>query len=349
MELKQICHCLPDFYQAIYIVAYFVLAYILYWVVVGGFRRYCKKSDVLMRVIDACRIPFLCILLELALFWSLTFFKFSPSLKTVIDTALFVLVAVTIGWFATRIAHGVYHHHRKEFELTGDGSMLTRALFLYRAVVIVIIMLTLASLLLIFPYIKSVGIGILGSAGIAGIAIGISAKPLLQNLIAGFMLAFMKTLKIGDGIFMGDTFGRVESIHMTHVVVRTWDLKRVVMPVSEFIEKSFTSSDLVSSELIGAVMLYCDYTVPVDVIRKKCQELIEAHPLYTGTVFKVHVTEFTEQTMQIRILMSGKDATDTFELRAYVREKLIEFLQKEYRESLPCFRYKNYSKPAEQL
>ena len=176
-----------------------------------------------------------------------------------------------------------------------------------------------------------------------------AAKPVLQNLIAGFMLAFMKTMKIGDRIYLEGTYGNVESICMTHVVIRTWDLKRLVMPVSNFIDKTFTSADLVDSELIGTVFLHCDYTTPVSVVRGKCEELIKSHPLYTGTTMKVHVTDFLEQTMQIRILMSGKDATDTFELCAFVREKLMEFLQKEYKQCLPCQRYKNFGTPAESI
>ncbi len=303
----------------------------------------------MLAVINACRKPFLFALLELALYWSISLLNFSEGYEQIAYSATYVLVVLTVGWFIARIAQGVFHHHESKYQDGSDGSLLTQAIFLYRAALIVIILLTLASLLLIFPNIKNIGFGILGSAGIAGIVIGMAAKPILSNLIAGFLLAFMKTMKIGDGIFIEGTFGRVESIHMTHVIVRSWDLKRIVIPVANFVEKPFQNADLVSSELIGSVFLYCDYTVPISVIREKCKELIEGHPLYTGTVWKVHLTEMEQTVMQIRIIMTGASAPDTFELRCYVREKLIDFLQKEYKSALPCYRYKNFETPAEQI
>lgn len=349
MDFETICSCLPTLINWGIIVLLFIVAWLIYYIVIHAFNLYARTSAITLRVIKSCRTPFLFLLLELALFWSLSFFKFSEKIESISHSILYVIVVLTIGWFVARIARGVFHHHEARYQDIAFGSQLTQAIFLYRAALIVIILLTLASLLLIFPHIKNVGFGILGSAGVAGIAIGMAAKPVLSNLIAGFLLAFMKTVKIGDGIFIEGTFGRVESIHMTHVVVRSWDLKRIVIPVANFIEKPFQNADLVSSELIGSVFLYCDYTVPVSVIREKCSELIESHPLYTGTVWKVHLTEMEQTTMQIRIIMTGASAPDTFELRCFVREKLVDFLQREYKSALPCYRYKNFETPAEQI
>ena len=153
MDFKKICDCLPDVYQVVFILFYFILAYIIYRIVLFGFQRFSGKSLIMTRVIESSRKPFLCILFELALYWSLSFFQFSGGFQRISDGAVFVLTAVTIGWFSVRIAHGVFRYHEKKFNQTDDRSLLTQAIFLYRAVLIVIVMLTLASLLLVFPHI----------------------------------------------------------------------------------------------------------------------------------------------------------------------------------------------------
>ena len=255
-----------------------------------------------------------------------------------------MLIIGTIGWFAAGITRAFY---RIFVEKNGNGmsvdmsrrSILTQVLFLYRVLMFVIFAVTVAAILLTFPYIKSVGLGILGSAGIAGIALGMAARPILLNFMAGFQIAATKMIKIGDTVYVEGEFSHIEAIHLTHVTLCTWDLRRIVLPISYFIDKPFQNWDLTNPELLGSVLLYCDYTVPVDALRKKAGELVAGHPSWNKRVWNVQVTNCTDQVVEIRVVASANDAASTSDLRSYLREKLIDFLQKEYPHALPSVRY----------
>ncbi len=334
-------------YDAGFILGAFVLAYIFYLLILFGLRRAFRSAPLLKFVVEKVRPPLFLILIELATYFACSYLKLDGILTRLIFTA----VMLSFGWFLGRVAKGAYLFQVEKVgqKSKNSGALITQFLFLYRIAIVMIFLLTLAGIFMIFPYIKSVGIGILSSAGIAGIAMGVAARPVLLNCIAGFQIAFTKTVKIGDAVFIQDQFGRIEHIHLTYVVVRLWDLKRMIIPTSEFVEKPFQNWDMEDPELIGAVLLYCDYSVPVDAIRARFKELIDSHPLHSGTADSVHVTNVSEQTVEIRLLVSGANAGDTFELRCFIREKMIEFLQKEYKQALPSLRYKNFETPAERL
>ncbi|MCH9609069.1 MAG: hypothetical protein S4CHLAM45_08320 [Chlamydiales bacterium] len=307
--------------------------------------RTTKRSSLIKKIIDKTRLSFSALLFEIALRFSVSLFEIPESLLSVLHPIFYIIIVLTIGWILHQITYGAFLHYHNRFYETNKNMLRTQAVFLYRASVLIILFFTIVFLLLLFPNIKKIGFGLMGGAGIIGIAAGIAAKPILSNLFSGFLLAFNKTVRIGDGVHIPGTYGVIESINLTHIIIRTWDLMRVVMPISEFIEKPFKNVDLVNSELIGSVFLYCDYTVSVEAIRAKCKELIEPHPLYSGTVWKVHVTDSKEHSIEIRIILTGGNAKETFELRSYVREKLIEYLQKEHRQSLPCYRMKEITSP----
>nr|NGX55577.1 Miniconductance mechanosensitive channel MscM [Chlamydiota bacterium] len=220
-------------------------------------------------------------------------------------------------------------------------AVVTQVRLLYRVVLFLIVILTLAVILLTFQPIKSIGIGILGSAGILGIALGIAAKPILLNVMAGIQIAFTKIIKIEDAVIVQGDFARIEKIYLTHVVARTWDLRRIILPVSYFIDTPFQNWSAKTTELIGVVYLYCDYSVSVDAIREKFFEILKSSDLWNERVAKVQVTDMTEQTMKLRLIMTADDAPTAFNLRCVVREKLMEFLKKEYPHSLPHVRYEN--------
>jgi len=339
------CFSLTTSLSILYAFAIFALAYLVYLFLLFAARKLKRKQGLWAKFSEELRYPVLFLLLEIAAIFSIQILNLPVFLEKKCEHAVNILIIATIGWFVAGITRAFY---RSFVEKTagatsldiGRRTLLTQVLFLYRLVIFVILAVTAAAILLTFPYIKTVGLGILGSAGIAGIVLGIAAKPILLNIMVGFQIAFTKIIKIGDAIYVENEFARVETIHLTRIVVRTWDQRRIVIPISYFIDKPFQNWDLNSSELLAYVFLYCDYTAPVQAIRKKAEELIMNHPKWNGKVWNVQVTDTTEQTMQVRIAASANDASAMLDLRASLRESLIDFLQKEYPSALP--RVRNY-------
>ena len=160
----------------------------------------------------------------------------------------------------------------------------------------------------------------------------------MGNLLAGFQIAITQPIRIDDVVIVEGEFGWIEEISLTYVVVRIWDLRRLVLPISYFIEKPFQNWTRKSADILGAVYLYVDYSVPVGAIREELERILKKSSHWDGKVWRLHVTDATEKSLQIRAIMSAPDAGTAWELRCEVREKLVEFMQKNYPEHLPKFR-----------
>lgn len=337
------CFCLPSLLATAFSTAAFVIAYVLYRILLFIFRKLTHQKGLGGLLVQELRYPVLIIFLEIAALLSLEFLKQPEETSHLIRRFINLLLIAAIGWFALGITRAFYHNYVDKIgeDIIADSSrrsFLTQLLFLYRLIVFSILAVTAGAILLTFPYIRSVGVGILGSAGIVGIALGIAARPILLNLIAGFQIAMTKMINIGDAIHLEGEFARIEAIHLTHVVVCTWDWRRIIIPISYFIDKPFQNWDATRSELLASILLYCDYTVPVEAIRKKAGDLISSHPNWNKKTWNVQVTNCTEQTVEIRVAASANDASSAFTLRAFLREKLIDFLQSTFPEALPKVR-----------
>lgn len=320
------------------IVGFFVAAYVVYLVLLFSFRRF-AKGPLFRRVVERLRLPTFLILFEAALFFSVYSLGLEDELENLIYRIILILFVLSLGWFIIRTLRTIFKYTVDLFAKDPKKrSSVIQLLFVYRIVVITVATLTLGGILMMFPVVKNVGFGLLGSAGVVGLVIGMAARPVLLNLIAGFQIALTKTINLEDAVFVEGDMGRIESIHLTHVVVRTWDLRRYVIPISQFIDKPFQNADLVSKEKIGSIFLYCDYRIPVEKLRKHFAELVESSPLYNGNFYKLHVLEMTEHTMQIRMIVTADDLGAAFDLRCYIREKMIEYIQKEFSYALPLVR-----------
>jgi small-conductance mechanosensitive channel len=214
-------------------------------------------------------------------------------------------------------------------------EMATRTNMLYRIIVILVAGFAAAAMLMSFQSLRQLGTTVLASAGVAGIVIGMAARPALSNLIAGVQLAFTQPIRIDDVVIVEGEWGWIEEIRTTYVVVRIWDLRRMVLPLSYFIEKPFQNWTRVTADLLGTVFLYVDYTVPVDELRQELKRILDATDMWDGKVWGLQVTDTTEHTVQVRALMSASNSGTAWNLRCYVREKLITFLQLHYPQSLP--------------
>jgi small-conductance mechanosensitive channel len=210
---------------------------------------------------------------------------------------------------------------------------------LLRRIATVLVAVVAGSLMLMtFPSIRHVGITLFASAGLAGLVAGMAARSTLSNLLAGVQIALTEPIRIDDVVIVDGEWGRIEEIGTTYVVVRIWDLRRLVVPLSYFIEHPFQNWTRVTADLLGTVFVYADYTVPVEEVRVELRRILQASGMWDGKVWGLQVTDATEHTIQLRALMSAPDSGSAWDLRCHVREKLIAFLQLRHPESLPRLR-----------
>jgi small-conductance mechanosensitive channel len=249
-------------------------------------------------------------------------------------------VICLIGWMALsalRIAASLYLL-RFQFE-TADNLLarkhVTQVRVLLRVAEVVIVLVTLGFALMTFNEVRQFGITLFASAGVAGIVAGLAARPVMSNFLAGVQIAIAQPIRIDDAVIVENEWGNVEEITFSYVVLRLWDLRRMVVPISYFIEKPFQNWTRTGGELIGSVMLYVDHTTPVDAVRKKLTEIVKQSKLWNGKVVNLQVTDCKETTIELRALVSADNAGAVSDLRAEVREKLIEFLQREHPHALP--------------
>lgn len=217
-------------------------------------------------------------------------------------------------------------------------SVQTQVDLLRQFAVWIVVFIAFAAILMTFPSIRNIGAGLFASAGVAGLVLGMAARPTLGNLIAGIQIALSQPIRIGDSVVVEGQFGRILEINTTYVVIRLWDLRHLIVPLSQFIEKSFENWTRYSSELIGAVYLQMDWTIPYETLRDQFNRILATTPLWDGKTSTMQVTDSTNSTVEIRFLMSAQSASAAFELRCYVREQMLIYLQNEYPEALPKVR-----------
>ena len=214
----------------------------------------------------------------------------------------------------------------------------TQFQIIHRITVILVVVVTLSMMLMTFPSIKHIGVSILASAGVASLVVGISMKDTLANLIAGVQIAFAQPFRMGDAVVVEGEWGWIEEVGTMYVVVRIWDLRRLVLPLSYFLDHPFQNWTRTSAELLGSCFLYADYSVPVEPLRAELHRILESTPLWKGQVCVLQVSDSSEHTLQLRALMDAHNSSDAWDLRCLVREKMIDFLQKNHPGSLPRFR-----------
>lgn len=214
----------------------------------------------------------------------------------------------------------------------------TQVLVLKKVAVTVIGVFTLASMLMVFEPVRQFGASILASAGIAGIIIGFAAQRSIATLLAGFQIALTQPIRVDDVVVVENEWGRIEDITLTYVVVRIWDLRRLVLPITYFIEQPFQNWTRSTSDILGTVSLQLDYSVPLDALRSELTMVLTTSAFWDGKVNVLQVTDAKEHTVEIRALASAADASLAWDLRCEIREKLLQFLQRNYPESLPRVR-----------
>jgi len=250
------------------------------------------------------------------------------------------LLILSLAWLLTcfvgigkNLILSRYDFHREDN--LDARRIYTQFKILERIVNFIIIVVAIALVLMTFDSIRKIGISLLASAGIAGVIIGFAAQKLLATILAGLQIAITQPIRLDDVVIVENEWGWIEEINLTYVVVRIWDKRRLVLPTTYFIEKPFQNWTRKSSDILGTVYIYADYTLPVDELRKELTRIVQNDDNWDRKVNVLQVTNASDKIMEIRALVSAENSPSAWNLRVNVREKLIAFMQKNYPGSLP--------------
>jgi small-conductance mechanosensitive channel len=233
----------------------------------------------------------------------------------------------------------VYHaYDLNKADNLKERKIRTQLQFVRKIMVSLIVFVTIAVILLSFDNVRKLGAGLLTGVGIGGIIVGFAAQKSLSNFLAGFQIAFTQPIRIDDVLVVEGEWGRVEDITLTYVVLNIWDQRRLILPITYFIEKPFQNWTRSTSEILGTVFLYMDYSIPVDALRQEFDRLLDKTDLWDKRVKTIQVTDAKERTIELRALVSASNSSRAFDLRCYIRENLVKFVKENYPECLPTNR-----------
>ncbi|OYY90468.1 MAG: hypothetical protein B7Y45_07580 [Sphingomonas sp. 28-66-16] len=251
-----------------------------------------------------------------------------------------LIVPMLFGWLALAVLRAIrdivdFRSNIATSDNLAARRRRTRIGILVRIGTFLIIFATMCMMLLSIPSVRSVGVTLMASAGLAGLAVGAAAQPALKNLIAGIQMAFSEPIRIDDVVIIEGEWGRIEEIRLTYVIVKIWDERRLVVPVSQFLEKPFQNWTRESSALLGTAFLYVDPAADVPAIRAHLDSVVRGHPKWDGRVIGLQVTDIKPEVMELRALVSAADAGNAFDLRCDVREAMMAFIATEMAPALP--------------
>ncbi len=264
----------------------------------------------------------------------------SSRVSVIADNLVAALLTLSIAWLLICSTGVLEDLVMSREDVRAKDNLRARKIYtqmqiLKRILTAGITLLAFGGLLMHYEEFRRLGTSILASAGLAGLVIGFAAQRTLGNILAGIQLAITQPIRLDDVVIVQGEWGNIEEITLTYVVIRIWDLRRLIVPISYFIEKPFENWTRVSADLLGTVLIYADYTLPVNKLREELHRILSASRYWDGRVECVHLTNANERTVEIRALMSASDSSNMWELRCEVREKLILFLQEEYPGALP--------------
>jgi small-conductance mechanosensitive channel len=317
---------------------------IIKFIITRLFKFYAKKADTSYSILRSILVnlgPAVAYFIPLFLFNILSpLMRMNPVYYKPLDKTFEILLTISFAGLLVRsvriLEDYIYHtYDLNKVDNLKERKVRTQIQFIRKIIVVTIIFLTIAIILLSFESMRKIGTGVLTGVGIGGIIVGFAAQSSLGNLLAGFQIAFTQPIRIDDVLVVEGEWGRVEEITLTYVVLKIWDERRLILPINYFIQKPFQNWTRTSADILGTVFLYMDHTAPIDAIREEFERLIVKSNLWDKRVKVVQVTDVKEHTIEIRVLMSSRTSSDAFDLRCYIRENLVTFIQKNYPDSLP--------------
>jgi small-conductance mechanosensitive channel len=333
-----------------YLLATYALSVLLVFAVLAAFLFILNKAvnswlksdsyELFSRLRKKIRVPVILLLVFLSLVIPASFFDHEIRPLEPLGAVMSAMVIIFISWILIQSVYLIKHFVLGKFNMDDDDNLRARKIYtqfrvLENIILFMIIVVALSLILMSFESIRRIGVSLIASAGVAGIIIGFAAQKAIGTILAGIQIALSQPIRLDDVVIVENEWGRIEEINLTYVVVAIWDKRRLVLPTTYFIETPFQNWTRTTSEILGTVFIYADYSLPVDAIRKELDRILEGNPLWDGEVKVVQVTDTTDRTVEVRVLVSAKDSSTAWDLRVEVREKLLSFLQLRYPECLP--------------
>jgi small-conductance mechanosensitive channel len=313
----------------------------LFAVLARGAAR--MKSSVTDLIVRYCRRPGYLMFPTVAVLIAWPSLALPDEIAVAGRRAVVLLFVFSIGWAIVAVINVVGdfvagRHAIDHADNLDARRIQTQTQVLRRIGVVLTVLVTAGIMLMSIPSVHHIGVSLFASAGVAGLAVGLAARATLSNIVAGIQVALTQPIRIEDVVIVEGEWGWIEEIRTTYVVVRIWDLRRLVVPISYFIEKPYQNWTRTTADILGSVFLHVDYHVPFEALRSEFRRILEGSGMWDGKVCVMHVTEAKERTVEIRMLMSAPSSPQAWELRCHVREKLIEFVRDNYPDSLPRLR-----------
>ncbi len=340
---------MPDWQQAIAVawplLVALLLGLLLRYALLAIARRASAHADThtFARVVRVIAIPAALALPLLFLAMAVRATPLAPEAIAQLQHWLGIGVLLCLVWLAVRVVDALQARILREHPVDTEDNLAARRVQTQTRVIArvaqgAIILVGVALALMTFPAIRQIGATLLASAGIVGLVAGIAARPVFGNLIAGLQIALAQPIRLDDVVIVEGEWGRIEEITSTYVVVRVWDERRLVVPLQWFIENPFQNWTRTSAQLLGTTFLWLDYRTPMAEVRAELQRICEQDPRWDGRVCVAQVTETSEQTIQVRLLVSSGNSGDLFDLRCVVRERMIDYLNRCHPQALPRLR-----------
>ncbi|MDD3079493.1 MAG: mechanosensitive ion channel [Paludibacter sp.] len=254
-----------------------------------------------------------------------------------------LILVFVIAWLAMQVVKAITYYMQSKLDIKVTNNLNARKsltqINVFKAIAnAIIITIAIASALMTFEQARSIGLSLLTSAGIAGIIVGLAAQKSIGMILAGIQLAITQPIRLDDVVIVEGEWGRIEEITLTYVVVKIWDERRLVLPVTWFLEKPFQNWTRTSADILGTIFMYVDYAFPVDKLREKLAALVKDNPNWDKRVANIQVTDQTNRHKELRILVSSADSSKNWDLRVDLREKLTDYIQQEFPESFAKIR-----------
>lgn len=315
---------------------------ILHAVLFTGLRRFAARTESVLddALARHCSDPVKLIFPLLALDIVLPSLKIPGAIDDPIRHVIGLLLIAGVAWLCIRVTHVgedlLVHKFRIDVRDNLKARQVRTQFEVFRRVItLAVFVIALGVALTTFDWAKTIGTSVLASAGIVGLAGSLAARPTIENLVAGLQIALTEPIRLEDVVIADNEWGWIEEINTTYVVVRIWDLRRLILPLTYFIQTPFQNWTRKSADLLQYVVLYVDYTMPIEPLRAEFTRILEQSPRWDKKVNVLQVTEASEHTIQIRALASASDSGTGWDLRCEVREKLLDFVQKNYPQCLP--------------
>lgn len=320
-----------------------VATYVIYRLALALFRYFSESRTVLRLFLDASARALGVVFCLLALAGTLKAAPADLPLIAAIQKVTTLLLILAITWAAVRLTSAIGEvivalNPVLEGQWKRARKVETQTRFLVRTLNILIVIIGFGAALMTFESVQHMGASLLASAGVGGLILGFAARPVLSNLLAGMQIALTQPFRIDDVLHVEGEWCWVEEVTSTYVVLRVWDLRRLVIPLQWFIENPFQNWSRNTADLLGTVFIWVDYTMPVEPLRQEFNRLLTESDRWDGKTATVQVTDSDDQAMQVRFLMSASDSSTNWDLRCAVREGMVTFIQENYPEQLPRLR-----------